>query len=234
MYPSSSYKKKASIILILRWLLLPLLLYIAGQYLEGPSYRVIVRSLPFMLACFALSGLAAQYLQQRSDLPLLYYLLQALLIPFGFVFAIRNYYNGGINADYSLAVLFFAILMGLNGILYCCSLFSFRHRLKPNDQEIEPETIKSYDLKLYYLDDDGNPAKTKYHDQGTTEPPEAIIIDGFSEDRYIDLREYWSEIIENHIEEYQTDITIYETIIKFGETQQLVDEYRLVINVSYS
>jgi len=84
-----------SVILILRWFLLPLLLYIAGQYLEGPPYRVIVRSVPFVLACFALSGLAAQYLRQKSDLPLLYYLLQALLVPFGFVFAIQSYYNGG-------------------------------------------------------------------------------------------------------------------------------------------
>ena len=31
----------------------------------------------------------------------------------GFIFAIQNYYDGGTNADYSLAVLFFAILMEL-------------------------------------------------------------------------------------------------------------------------
>lgn len=108
------------------------LVFIAGQYLEGPPYRVIVRSAPFILACFALSGLAAQYLRQRSSLPLLYYLYQALLIPGGFIFAIQNYYNGGINVDYSLAVLFFAILMGLNGILYGFSLFSFNRQSREN------------------------------------------------------------------------------------------------------
>ncbi len=214
--------------LILRWLLLPLLIFIAGLYLEGPSYRVIVRSVPFVLACFTLSILAAQYLRQKSDLPLLYYLLQALLVPFGFVFAIQNYYNGGINANYSLAVLFFAILMGLSGILYCCSLFSFHRRPK------NLGAMESYDIKLHYLDDQGSLGKVKHHEQGTTEPPEAIIIDGFSEDRHIDLREYWIEILADQIEEYQTDITAYETIIKFAEIQQLVDEYRIVITVTYS
>jgi len=215
---------------ILHWLLLPALIFIAGQYLEGPPYRVIVRSVPFILVFFSLSALAARYLRQRSDLPLLYYLLQALLVPFGFIFAIQNYYNGGINVDYSLAVLFFAILMGLHGILYGFSLFSCKR--KPTLKS-KPTIIKSYDLKLCYFDADGNLGKIKYHDQGATKTPEAIIIDGFSEDRYIDLRNYWAEILEDKIAEFQTDITTYETIIKFGDTQQLVDEYRLVIKVSF-
>lgn len=214
--------------LTLRWLLLPALIFIIGQYLEGPPYRVIVRSLPFILACFALSGLAAQYLWQRSELPRLYCLLQALLIPFGFIFAIQNYYNGGINADYSLAVRFFAILMGLNGVLYSCSLFSFRHRPKKSG------AMESYDIKLHYLDAQGSLGKVKHHEQGTEEPPEAISIDGFSEDRYIDLRGYWVEILADQIERFQTDITTYETIIKFGETQQLINKYRLIIKVTYS
>ena len=94
--------------------------------------------------------------------------------------------------------------------------------------------MESYEIKLHSLDDQGSLGKVKHHEQGTTEPPEAIIIDGFSEDKYIDLREYWTEILADQLEEYQTDVTTYETIIKFGETQQLVDEYRLVIKVSYS
>lgn len=85
-----------------------------------------------------------------------------------------------------------------------------------------------------YFHSTGNLGKIKYHDQGTTEPPEAIIIDGFSEDRYIDLREHWVEIIADKLEEYQTDISTYETIIKFGETQQLVNEYKLVVKVTFS
>ncbi|MCK4502455.1 MAG: hypothetical protein KAU22_05425 [Desulfuromonadales bacterium] len=220
-------------VLLIRWLLLPLLFYIAGQYLEGPPYRVIVRSVPFILACFALSILAAQYLRQRSSLPLLYYLYQALLVPGGFIFVIQNYYNGGINGDYSLAILFFAILMGLNGILYSCSLFSFRRRPQPTKLNTKPGIMKSYDIKLHCLDHEGNLGKVKYHDQGTAEPPEAIIIEGFSEARYIDLRGYWTEILAAQIEEYRTAITTRETIIKFGDTVQLVDEYELVMQVTY-
>ena len=121
--------------------------------------------------------------------------------------------------------------MGLNGILYGFSLFSFNRQSK---LQTKPAIMKNYDLKLCYLDDDGNPGKIKYHEQGTTEPPEAIIIDGFSEDRYIDLRNYWTEILEDKIAEFHTDITTYETIIKFGDTQQLVNEYKLVIKVIFS
>ena len=213
-----------------RWLLLPLLIYLLGQYFEGPPYRVIVRSLPFMMSCFYLSIVAAMQLHQRSELPLLYLLLQALLVPVGFVFTIQNYYNGGINADYSLAVLFFTILMGFNGIIYCWSLFSFHRQSK---LRIKSARIKSYDLKLCYLDDDGNLGEIKYHDQGITELPEAMVIDGFSEDRYIDLRDHWETIIADQLEKYQTDITTYETIIKFGDTMQLTDKYRLTIKVTY-
>ena len=93
--------------------------------------------------------------------------------------------------------------------------------------------MKSYDIKLHCLDPEGNPGKVKYHDQGTVEPPEAIIIDGFSEDRYIDLRGYWAEILEDQIEEYRAAITTRETIIKFGDTVQLVDEYELVMRITY-
>ena len=194
---------------------------------------MIVRSVPFVLACFSLSILAAQYLRQRSNLPLLYYLYQALLIPVGFVFVIQNYYNGGINGDYSLAVLFFAILMGFNGILYGCSLFSLRRQPQSAKLETTPGIIKNYEIKLYCLDSEGNSGKEKYHDKGISDPPQAIIIDGFSEDIYIDLREYWSEILEDQIEEYHTDITTRETIIKFGDTVQLIDEYRLEMQVTY-
>ena len=118
--------------------------------------------------------------------------------------------------------------MGLNSIIYEFSLFSCKRK---TNLLTKPAIIKSYGLKIFYLDDNG---KIKYHDQGTTEPPEAIIINCFSEDRHIDLRGYWEEILADQREEYQTDITTYETITKFGETQPLVDEYRLIIKTVFS
>ncbi|MCP3670267.1 MAG: hypothetical protein GY814_07515 [Gammaproteobacteria bacterium] len=222
------FREKNTLVLVLRWLLLPLLLYIAGQYLDGPPYRVIVRSLPFVLACFYLSIAAAHYLRYKSDLPLYFYLLQAILVPGGFVFAIQYYYNGGINTDFSLAVLFFVILMGTNAILYGCSLYPIRH------QPEVPLAIKNYEINLYTRDQKGQQGTVKYHDHGATEPPTAIIVDGFSEDRYIDLRPYWQKIIEHQIDEFKTEITTYETIIKYGDTQQLVDDYLIVIKTVFS
>jgi hypothetical protein len=214
---------------VLRWLLLPELLYLTGQFLEGPPYRVIVRSLPFILSCFALSGLAMHYLRQRIQLPVVGSIVQGLLLPTGFIFVVQKYYNGGINSDYTTAVTLFALAIGANGVIYLCSLFDWKNRKNKE----HPQQMSHYAIKLYTLHDDGTLGRLHYQDEGKESPPEAIFLDGFSQNQCIDLAPYWAEVLDEHIEEFQTDITVKETIIKFGETMQLVDHYRLQIVVSY-
>jgi hypothetical protein len=104
--------------------------------------------------------------------------------------------------------------------------------MNPTDEAVN--NIMHYDIRLYALDAKGNPAGVKYQDQGISAPPEAITLDGYSRDICVDLAEYWAEILRNHIREFQTDITTRETIIKFGDTQQLVNHYQLQINVTFS
>ena len=107
----------------LRWLLLPLLFIVLGDFLEGPPTRVVVRSLAFAVACFSLSLLTAQFLHQVHRLPLAIALPPALFIPAAFIYCAQHYYHGGKNADYELAISFFFVLMCLVGAVYIYSLF---------------------------------------------------------------------------------------------------------------
>ena len=211
---------------IFRLSLLPTAFYLFGQFLEGPPYRVIVRGLPFILACFVMSELAAHYLYQKFRGSVLVAIVQGALIPAGFVLVVQRYYNGWINHDYTTAVTLFSLAMGINGMVYLWSLFDWKKR----KQLLQ---ISHYDVKLYNLCEDGTLGRLSFHEQGEDSPPEAIILDGFSQNQCIDLDPYWAEILNEYIEDFQTDITVRETIIKFGETMQLVDHYRLQIIVDY-
>lgn len=212
-----------------RWFLLPLIFFIVGQFLEGPSYRVIVRGWPFILACFALSGVAAYTLRQRFRVPSVVSIVQALLVPTGFIFAVQQYYDGGINTDYATAVVFSMLAMGVNGLVYLSGLFEWGDRKR---EKLSPR-IEQYEVKLFTLDNDGTLGRLKYHAQGETSPPQMILLEGFSQDQYIDLEPYWNTILDQQLEEFRTDIVVHETIIKFGETMQLTDPYRLQISICY-
>lgn len=211
---------------LFRLLLLPLIIYLTGQFLEGPPYRVIVREFPFILACFVTSELAAHYLYQKFRGSVLVAIVQGALVPAGFILVVQRYYNGGINHDYTTAVTLFSLAMGINGMVYLWSLFDWKKRKQPLQ-------ISHYDVKLYNLCEDETLGRLSFHEQGEDSPPEAIILDGFSQNQCIDLNPYWTEISEKQLEEFQTDITVRETIIKFGDTMQLVDHYRLQIIVDY-
>lgn len=121
-----SNNKKAYGYLALRWLLLPFLLYAFGGFLEGPPTRVVVRSFSFISGCFVLSILAAQFLQQVRRIPIALSLLQALVIPGGYVYFAQLYYNGGKNQDYFIAIGIFFLVMMLNAVVYLNGLFSLR------------------------------------------------------------------------------------------------------------
>ena len=253
MQNNFSNNKKAYGFLALRWLLLPLLFYAFGGFLEGPPTRVVVRSFPFVAGCFTLSIMAAQFLQQVRRIPIALSLLLALFIPSGYVYFAQLYYDGGKNLDYSIAIGIFFLLMMLNAGLYLNGLFALRQKdtstaediesasieydeeyVEEEDQdEWEPVPIKRYQIILYELNPEGQRGKIVLRKQGNSELPEYLTVDGFSSNRYIDLRGYWDEIIENECEQYCADLATYETIVKFGDTMQLVDKYQIVFILTY-
>lgn len=225
--------KRIHTMTILRWAVLPLLFYLLGQYLEGPPTRVVVRSVPFIFTCIAISILAVQFLRQRHNIPLGTVLLAGVVTPLGFIISLQNYYNGGKNPDYAVIAGVFSVLMLLNGGIYLYSLFPRRNRTENNNLNTKPGDIKSYKIKLHSVDNHNNIVGLKYQDAGESILPQYISIDGYSQDQAISLRVHWEEIQQNQIEHYIASETIRETIVKFGETMQLVDHYQLEIDVSF-
>ncbi len=244
-----SNNKKTYGFLALRWLILPLLFYAFAGFLEGPPTRVVVRSFTFVIGCFSLSILAAQFLQQVRRIPIALSIIQALFIPGGYIYFAQLYYDGGKNQDYSIAIGIFFLLLMFNAAVYLNGLFSLCQKVPSATNNIEPTTIEddeasfahkdyagklnSFEITLYELDPEGQRSKVILHKQGHSEPPKQLVVDGFSQDRYIDLSGYWDEILEDRRKQYCTDLTTHETIVKFGETMQLMNRYQLVFNLTY-
>ena len=93
--------------------------------------------------------------------------------------------------------------------------------------------MRHHSIQLIRMNQDGTPGAIKYSEEGEGDPPEVIFIDGFERDQAIDLRAFRGHIQQAGLELFEAPITIRETIFKFGETQQLVDDYLLRIEVSY-
>jgi len=215
---------------LLRWLLVPLLLYLFVQYLEGPSYREIVRGGPFLLAVFAISGLASEFLKQIWSTPLWVTPLQTILLPSLFILSVQFYFNGGHNNDALPILVACAIPMGINLLLYLISLYNWKYRGSPPVSNDAPGT-DTYKIELLRRNSEGRTAGVSFSTSGSRPFPEAIYVDGYSRDHAISLLDYWPVIEQDGLGYFETPITIRETIIKFGETQQLVDDYLLRINV---
>ena len=94
-------------------------------------------------------------------------------------------------------------------------------------------SLAHYDIRLYRLDSHGQRGACVLHEQGDGEPPQAISVDGFSRTLTIDLAGYWPQIVENRLEHSHARTATYETIVKFGETSQLVTEYEIFIEAEF-
>jgi len=228
------FRKKAIVFLVLRWLFVPILFYCFGGFLEGPPTRVVVRSFAFVAGCFSLSILAAQFLQQVRRIPTVLSLLQALVIPGGYVHFAQLYYNGGKNQDYFIAIAIFFLLMMLNAAVYLNGLFVIKSRNTRADAEDTEEDVDfGYEITLYNLDSEGQRGSIKLQEQGREDLPEYITVDGFSKDIAIDLSEHWDVFLDDDdLDEYSAKVSTYETIIKLGEPIQLVNDYQLVLKIT--
>lgn len=231
--PFSNKNKTAYLFWFLRWLLALLLFYVFGDFLEGPPTREVVRSWPFIVACVSLPVLTAQFLYQVFRVHFAALVVPALAIPSGYIHFAQLYYDGGKNEPYELSVTLFFVLMLLIGVVYLFSLYMIRpQQPKEETDDSESESDAGYEITLYELKSEGKRGAVKHQEEGGEELPEGISIDGFSRTLFIDLNEYWDDMLENELDDYSAKVTTYETIVKFGETKQLVDNYQIVLKLT--
>lgn len=218
-----------------RLLLVPLLVLLFAQYLEGPPYRVIVRSFPFIITVVAVSAFAGEIVWRLKPYPPVLGLVYTIIVSAGFIWSAQSYYEGGKNRDYLFLLVFWSILMGLN-LALCLS--SLHVPFKRRGDRIAPAqgigSVDHYDVRFYRLANDGGRLHLSHHLHGAPPLPEGFFVDGFSRDHFVSLKDYWATIKEQRLHRFTTPVTLYETIIKFGETQQLVDHFELEIRVSFS
>lgn len=107
-----------SVLLIMYFLSLFLIIFSFGQFLEGPPYRVIVRSSPFISGIILMSFSTAVSLRLKSDRFFIVNLIIGGVTPIGYILTIQQYYNGGINTDYQTLVHVFSSLMFSVGVVY--------------------------------------------------------------------------------------------------------------------
>ena len=97
--------------------------------------------------------------------------------------------------------------------------------------------IQHFHVQLFKRHTDGKTSPyATFDEQGdsTTPLPQYIVIDGYSHDHIIELQPYWDKLISQGMRDYETTVTVRETIIKFGDTMQLVDDYILKFNITYA
>lgn len=94
--------------------------------------------------------------------------------------------------------------------------------------------IAHFEISLYAIDRKGQCGLLRERISGTSSLPQALLLNGYSKTQCIDLEPSWSDILRLRLMHYRTRVTTYETIERFGDIQQLVDEYELVFNVEFS
>ncbi|WP_019613901.1 hypothetical protein [Psychromonas ossibalaenae] len=61
----------------------------------------------------------------------------------------------------------------------------------------------------------------------------SIYLPGFNNNSVINLQNEWHYVLNNHLNEYQTNISLYETVRKFDEVIQLKTDYEIYFKVQY-
>lgn len=60
-----------------------------------------------------------------------------------------------------------------------------------------------------------------------------IYVSGFNQDSFLDLENEWNYIIKKQLNEYKTNVSVYETIRKFGDTIQVKTDFNVYLKVKY-
>ncbi len=219
----------------LRWVPLLLLVWLVGQFLEGPSYRAIVRSGLFMVMVTGVTLLACQAVYRLKNYPPLLGVIYTLITAGGFLWTIQHFYNGGKDSTYYWPLLFWSLFFLFNLLVYILSLFVSQRfwALLYSRGRKKSKSIRSYRLWLYAIKEDGSRGGIRYQAEGVKPLPETIVLSGYSQDQLIDLEPCWQQIEVQQLESLKKEELVCETIIKFGEALQLRERFELEIQVNY-
>ena len=94
--------------------------------------------------------------------------------------------------------------------------------------------IKSFTLKVYQ----GKSITEKPHFSKRGQGNDwvnytRLRFPGFDETISLSLEDVWRRAINHNLERYQKTIEGYETIVKFGQTKQLVEVFTAVVELEY-
>ena len=216
--------------MLARWLLLGGLLYLLGQYLEGTPYRSIVRNPLFVTVSFAIGLFAALGLKGTGTRRLVQLFVIALIIPFGFITFSQSYYDGSAgNTQYRYLLIAFGFLQVVNFVIFLSGIF--KKTVNEGVGKSESEKPTEYAVRLFSLTAEDEIGGEIYKDSGSDPIPDFIALDGYSKTHYIELQPYWKSMSDGQLKHFETVITIYETIVKLGETHQLKDRYQLELEL---
>ena len=105
-----------------RWLLIPLLIYIFGEWIEGPPTRVMVHSNIFLLTIVSLSVYVSIYLVLKFPNYIKSILFSNILISSIFIVFVRYRYNGAVVEGTDMIFIFMLSVILLQILIWLRSL----------------------------------------------------------------------------------------------------------------
>ncbi len=95
--------------------------------------------------------------------------------------------------------------------------------------------VKSFELRLYRgRNTDGEPEFSVSGSGDEWENYQRVRVPGFDGSVSISLEGFWAAVLEQQLHDATAEVTGYETIVKFGDTQQLKEDFTVVVQVAYA
>lgn len=183
------------------------------EVVNSPAFYIALSGL-VLLPLFSVKGIAFKIASIISGA-----CLYALIL-----WSYQNYFHGAYNLDYSgwyvtssflIAgyVFFFAmdLLMTIVGL----------HKLRAINSAV-------YSIKLYEIHGSNQTLVEEVEIPLQSDQVAEIAIDGFDRTLYLELDDCWNTIKEKDLKSFQTEKHLYETIVKFGDTQQLKRDFLVI------
>nr|WP_319512756.1 hypothetical protein [uncultured Cohaesibacter sp.] len=208
------------------WLWPPLCVAIAWSDLNGAIFSDDVRYSLVLLLIFGVSVSVCIFTYSIKPYPPLFGFLYCLVVSIGFHTAFLAHGQQTQENSYSICLLIWSLPVGLNGAIYLVALASsVRHRAGGFMRQKEKKPW--YEISLRPISETGKRGREIRHYSGPSPLSEGFSIDGFNQDHYIAFDEYAEVLADKKRDHMSIPVTLYETIEKFGELQQLTYRYEL-------
>nr|WP_321457987.1 hypothetical protein [uncultured Cohaesibacter sp.] len=210
------------------WLWLPLCLWLAWSHRNADICSYAASDKLMLLAVFGVSASACLYVRTIKPYPPLVGFLYAIVCSIGFHEALRAHCQNEQADSLSVWLLIWSLPVGVNASVYIVGLAaSFRRRA---NLAMERETHEQwFEISLYRSSESGKRGKEIRHYSGPPPIPEGFWVDGFNHDHFIAFDEFSEGLTKKKCGHMSVPVTLYETIEKFGELQQLTYRYELTL-----